>query len=107
MIEASLEQLTLLKEPIPEWELAKAKEITKGHLVLRMEDSWSTAGWVGSQEILKGNILTVDEVVSIIDSITAEDVQNIAKELLVGGNLKLAIVGPVKKDEPLEGLLKI
>jgi len=57
--------------------------------------------------MLKGSILTVDEVVSIIDSITAADLQAVAKELLVGDKLKLAIVGPVKKDEPLEELLKI
>jgi predicted Zn-dependent peptidase len=107
VIEATLEQLTLLKEPVPELELQKAKEITKGHLVLRMEDSRSTAGWVGGQETLKGSILTVDEVVSIIDSITAEQLQAVAKELLIGDNLKLAVVGPVKKDEPLEKLLKI
>lgn len=107
VIEATLEQLTLLKEPVPEWELKKAKEITKGHLVLRMEDSRSTAGWVGGQEILKGNILTVDEVVSIIDAITAEQLQAVAKELLVGDKLRLAVVGPVNKDEPLGELLKI
>lgn len=107
VIEATLEQLALLKEPVPEWELKKAKEITKGHLILRMEDSRSTAGWVGAQEMLKGKILTVDEVVSIIDSITAADLQAVAKELLVTDKLKLAIVGPVKKEEPLEELLKI
>jgi predicted Zn-dependent peptidase len=107
VIEATLEQLTLLKEPLPEWELKKAKEITKGHLVLRMEDSRSTAGWVGGQEILKGKILTVDEVVSIIDAITAEQIQSIAKEVLIGDKLRLAVVGPVKADEPLEKLLKI
>ena len=107
VIETTLEQLALLKEPIPDWELKKAKEMTKGHLILRMEDSRSTAGWVGGQETLKGNILTVDEVVSIIDSITANDVQKVAKEMLVGDKLKLAIVGPLKKEEPLEELLKI
>jgi predicted Zn-dependent peptidase len=62
---------------------------------------------VGAQETLKGEILTVDEVVSIIDSITAADLQAVAKELLVGDKLKLAIVGPVKKEEPLGELLKI
>lgn len=107
VIVATLEQLSLLKELVPELELKKAKEITKGHLILRMEDSRSTAGWVGSQEILKGQILTVDEVVSIIDSITAEQIQAVAKELLVGDKLRLAVVGPVKKDESLGELLKI
>ncbi len=108
VIDATLEQYAILKEqPVPEWELTKAKEITKGHLVLRMEDSRSTAGWVGSQEILKGNIMTIDEVVSTIDAITVEQVQQIARETLVADRLKLAVVGPVKEAEPLKALLKI
>ena len=101
-IEAILKELSQLREVIPESELNKAKEFSKGHLLLRMEDSRNVAGWLGGQEILTGRILSVDEVVSIIDAITAEELQQIAQELLVGTQLRLAVVGPVKTDEPLE-----
>jgi len=43
-IEAILEQLSLLRESIPESELAKAKELAKGRLLLRVEDSRNIAG---------------------------------------------------------------
>jgi predicted Zn-dependent peptidase len=106
-IQAILEELAHLKETIPEPELNKAREFAKGRLLLRMEDSRSVAGWAGGQEILTGRILSVDEVVSIIDAITAEEVQKLAQELLIGDRLRLAVVGPVPPDEPLEELLKL
>ena len=106
-IQAILEQLSRLKERIPEPELAKAKEFAKGRLLLRMEDSRSVAGWLGGQELLTGHILSVDEVLSIIDAITVEELPPLAQELLVSDRLCLAIVGPVPSDEPLEELLKL
>ncbi len=106
-IRAILEQLSQLKEPVLEPELTKAKELTKGRLLLRMEDSRSVAGWAGGQEILTGCILSVDQVTSIIDAITAEELSQLAQELLIDSQLRLAIVGPVKKDEPLAELLKL
>jgi len=107
VIKAILEQLSLLRETVPESELSKAKELSKGRLLLRMEDSRNVAGWVGGQEILTERILSVDQVASIIDAITADELKQLARELLVGSRLRLAVVGRVAKDEPLEGLLKL
>ncbi|HEY51345.1 MAG TPA: insulinase family protein [Dehalococcoidia bacterium] len=106
-IKAIVEELGQLKGIIPEAELNKAKEFSKGRLLLRMEDSRSVAGWIGGQELLTGRILTVDEVTAIIDRITAEELQQLACELLTGEKLRLAIVGPVSADASLEELLKL
>jgi len=105
-IKAILEQLSRLKEPVPQTELTKAKELSKGRLLLRMEDSRSVAGWMGGQEILTQRILSVDEVLDIVDAITAEEIKELACELLVSSQLRLAVVGPAAK-EPLEELLVI
>jgi predicted Zn-dependent peptidase len=72
-----------------------------------MEDSYSVAGWMGGQEVLTGRIRTVDEVVRIIDAITVRELQELARELLVGDKVRLAVVGPVPENEPMESLLKI
>jgi predicted Zn-dependent peptidase len=106
-IEAVLEQLARLKETIPADELVKAKELAKGRLLLRTEDSRSVAGWMGGQEILTGRILSVDRVTQIIDAITADEIKELARELLVASQLRLAVVGPVAEGEPLEKLLKL
>lgn len=106
-IGAILAELSRLREATPESELTKAKELFKGHLLLRLEDSRSVAGWMGGQEILTGHILSVDQVIAIIDAITTEELQRLAEALLVGGQLRLAVVGPVQPDKPLEDLLKL
>ncbi len=106
-LKAITEELALLRETIPESELKKAREYSKGRLLLRMEDSRSVAGWIGGQELLTGQILTVDEVVSIIDQVTTEELQQLAREVLTGEKLRLAIVGPVSPEAPLEELLKL
>ncbi|GAH47075.1 unnamed protein product [marine sediment metagenome] len=106
-IKAILEQLSQLKEVIPESELSKAKEFAKGRLLLRMEDSRSVAGWMGGQEILTGRILSVDQVISIIDAITADELKQLGQELLVGSQLRLAVVGPTADNQPREELLKL
>ena len=92
---------------MPESELAKAKELSTGRLLLRMEDSRNVASWIGGQEILTGNILSVEEITSIIDAITTDELEQIARELLVESQLRLAIVGPVTENESLEELLKL
>jgi len=102
-----LEELVRLKDEVPALELAKAKELTKGRLLLRMEDTRSVAGWMGAQELLTGQIRTVDEVASIIDAITPQDLKRVAAQLLLTEKLNLAIVGPVNGEDSLNNLLKL
>ncbi len=107
VIKAILEQLHQLKEQVPQSELAKAKELSKGHLILRMEDSRNVAGWLGGQEILTKGILSVEQVIAIIDAITADELKQLAQEVIIGNELRLAVVGPIASDTPLEKLLKL
>ena len=107
-IQVVLEQLSLLKEvTVSEQELIKAREMAKGRLLLRLEDSRSVAGWLGGQEVLTGNILNINQVVSIIDAIIADEIRKLAQELFTDSQLRLAVVGPVAEDETLVDLLKL
>lgn len=104
-ISAILEQLARFKnEMVPATELTKAKEFSKGRIFMRMEDSHAVAGWIGGQEALTGKILSDEDVVSIIDSITAEQIRSVADALFDTRQLRLAVVGPVEK-QGLEELL--
>jgi len=104
-VEAILEELSRLKDKVPEVELTKAREMSKGRLLLRMEDTRSVAGWMGGQELMQGKILTVDEVVSIVDSIQSDDLLRVAEQVIVADKLNLAVVGPVK-EELVEELIR-
>ena len=105
-VTAILEELSKLKDEITPAELTRAKELSKGRLYLRLENTQNVALWHGSQEILTQQILNPDEVISIVDAISIDDLQQVARELLTSDRLNLATVGP-SKDEPSMELLKV
>ncbi|HLE81684.1 MAG TPA: pitrilysin family protein [Dehalococcoidia bacterium] len=101
-----LDQLLHLRTGIPEEELSRARELIKGRMLLRMEDTRAVSSWIGSQELLTGTVKTVDEVVEQIDAITAEEVQRVACTLIKPERLNLAVVGPFRSDRPFYRLLQ-
>jgi predicted Zn-dependent peptidase len=106
-IKAILDQLDKLKKEVPEPELIKAKEFAKGSLLMRLENTRSVAGWMGGQEVMTGRILTVEEVLSIIDAVTIDELKQAAQEFFIGEKLRLAVVGPTGDEVRLEELLKL
>jgi predicted Zn-dependent peptidase len=104
---AILEEVSKTKEGLVASELTRAKELSKGRLYLRFEDSQNVALWYGGQEILTRQILDVDDVVSIVDAITMDELQEVAHAILTDSGLSLAITGPIKEDSPIkEGPLR-
>ncbi len=106
-IAAVVEEIAKLRQGITADELRRAKELSKGRLQLRLEDSQNMALWLGGQELLRREILDIDEVISIIEAITEDELKQVAQEILIDNGLNLAVVGPVKKEEPLLNLLKL
>ncbi|HUV52454.1 MAG TPA: pitrilysin family protein [Dehalococcoidia bacterium] len=107
-IDAIIREIVRLRdEPIPEAELVKAKEMGKGRLLLRMEDTRSVAGWMGGQELLTNQIFTLDEVIEKVDAVTVENMRRLASELFLTSKINFALVGPVRNTGKLEKLLKL
>ena len=106
-IESIMSELNSLLTPINESELKKAKEYTKGRLLLRMEDTRAIASWLGTQELLLGRILSVAEVVDLIDQTDVSDIHRVATRLISEANMRLALVGPHDNSEMYEPMLQI
>ena len=106
-VAAILEQLALTKTGIPEAELHKAKELTKGRLLLRMEDTRSVSSWLGVQELLTGRVRSVDEVVACVEAVTTDDLRRVAERLFRTDALNLAVVGPYRTDKRFASLLNV
>jgi len=109
---AILEELSRIRLGIATSELTRAKELAKGRLYLRFEDSHHVALWYGGQEILTRQILDIDDVISIVDAITVDQLQEVAQKILTDSGLNLAITGPIKEDNlskenALRQLLKV
>jgi len=86
-------------------ELVKARELSKGRLFLRLEDTRAVAGWIGAQELLLDHVRTVDDAVAEMEAVTLEDLQRLAREILDLRSLHLAIVGPFRSDKRFAALL--
>ncbi len=97
-VAAIIKELSKIKQGIAPSELTRAKELSKGRLYLRFEDSQNVALWYGSQEILLQQILDIDDVISIVDAISLDELQEVASETLTDKGLNLAITGPIKED---------
>jgi predicted Zn-dependent peptidase len=107
-ISAIMEQLDIIRgTEVSTAELSKAKEFTKGRILLRMEDTFANASWWADQEVLDREVLTVDQVMERLDAVTPHDVQAIAQQLLLAEKVHLAVVGPFKNAADLSARLKL
>jgi predicted Zn-dependent peptidase len=86
-------------------ELLKAKELSKGRLLLRMEDTRAVSGWLGGQEMLNGHVRTPDEIVALLDAVTGDDIRRVARTLIDHARMTMAVVGPFKSDRRFASLL--
>ena len=105
-LSATLDELTSFAETISDEELLRAKEMFKGRFILQMEDSRSVAAWLGIQEVLTGEILSVDEVISMVTAISLERLKEVGQSLLRKEELRLAVVGPQADYGYLEDFLR-
>ena len=98
-VAAILEELSKIRQGITAGELTRAKELSKGRLYLRFEDSQNVALWYGAQEILTQQILDIDDGISIVDAITIHELTEVAKEILTDSGFNLAVTGPIKEEK--------
>lgn len=103
VIIAELEQL--VSEGVGEAELTKARELSKGRLLLRMEDTRNVGGWIGAQELLLGTVRSVEQAVAEMEAVTLDDIQRVARTIVNPSKLYLAAVGPHRSDKQFAGLL--
>jgi predicted Zn-dependent peptidase len=86
-------------EPVPAEELEKARGYAKGRFVLRLESPQALIQFGLRREVLERELEEPDEVLRELDAVSAEQVQAVARDLLDGKQLYLAVVGPF--DDPM------
>jgi predicted Zn-dependent peptidase len=96
---------TIAAEPVPADELEKARSFTKGRFVLQLESPQGLILFGMRKEILEGRAPDPEEVLAGVDSVSAEDVQRVARDLITSEQLRLAVIGPFDDAERFEKLL--
>ncbi len=94
-VQAALAEVARLRaEPVAEAELMRVRDFVKGRIELRLEHSRGVSSWLAGQELFLDRIRSVEELVAIIDGISAADIQRVAQEYLRPELAYLAAVGP-------------
>ena len=62
-------------------------------LVLGLEDTGSRMSRLGKAELVYGELLTVDEILSYIQAVTLDEVREVAADVL-SAKQTLAVIGP-------------
>ncbi len=94
----------IVATPVPADELEKARAFSKGRFVLGLESPHATIMFGLRRELLEGGAVEPEEILAGLDSVTVEDVHRVAADLL-GGELKLALIGPFDDATRFEKLL--
>ena len=85
-------------------EIDRANGAVRGSLVLSQEDSGSRMSRIGKNEIVYGHVMSFDDILKEISSVTHEDVRKVASEFLTK-TPTIALVGPFKSESTFEKVL--
>ncbi|HZP25859.1 MAG TPA: insulinase family protein, partial [Dehalococcoidia bacterium] len=88
-----------------EEELTKARDYTIGSFRLSLESSMSLAQRAGEALLTMGEIESVENVVSRLAAVTAEDIQRVAGQIFKREKMTLSVVGPAIEEARLLQLL--
>ena len=83
-------------------DLAKAKELIKGRLLLSLEDSFNTASFFGTQIIRGEREESIEKYIRDIEATTGDQIIAVAQELFVPSRLNFAMIGPFHEKKVFE-----
>jgi predicted Zn-dependent peptidase len=87
------ELLRLVREPVPDEELRRAKEHLKGRMILGLESTSSRMTRLGKGIITETEILSLDELARRVDAVSSEQVMALAAEVYRVGSLSIVGIG--------------
>jgi len=96
-VEAAIVELReMAAKELADDELERAKEFTKGRLRLELETTNGVAFWLTYQQLVMGEIRTIEDELAMVDAVSAADVRRVAGEIL-SGPMQMAVIGPFAK----------
>lgn len=92
-VETILTELEKIKkEGVTTKELKKAKDYVKGKRVMNLEASDDVANFYIDQEVLKNEIMSVQEIFKKINAVTTQDIQRVAKKMRIVFSSQLSAI---------------
>jgi predicted Zn-dependent peptidase len=93
-VDATMEELRLIKnELVSEEELRRNKDQLKASLMLNLESTSSRMSSLAQQEMTFERFISPDEIISHVDTVTANDIQRVAREIFNPGMMAVTVLG--------------
>src|SRR5436190_13299521 len=83
----------LKSDAVPEDELRRAKDQLKGSLMLSLESSTARMSNLAHQEMYFDRFYVLDELIEKIESITIEDVSELANKFFLSDRIAVTVLG--------------
>lgn len=100
------EIIELNKKGFPKNELKKSKEQLRGSYILGLESTSSRMNSIGKSEVILKKIYKPEEILSSIDDITMDTVDEVIRTVFDTENIGLSVVGNIKNNLNFEKYLK-
>lgn len=103
--ELMLEELANIRaKGITEAEFARSKQQLKGSYILGLESTSARNSAIGKGELMRGKVETDEELISRIESVTMEDVEDIIKTVTDTSRMACSVVG---RGRNMDGVRKV
>lgn len=76
-------------------ELRRAKDYFMSQVSMSVEDTLDHLLWAGEKALCSGELPDKTEIRQKVESVTLEDIQQVAQKIFRTGNLNLSLIGPV------------
>ena len=94
IVQKELEKM--VKKGVSKQELGDAKTHIRGSMQLSMEDSSTVANYYAKQALFADKIQSPEERLAKVDTVTAEQIQAVAKKVFKWDQVRIAIIGNVE-----------
>ena len=95
----------LVDEPVGEEELQRTIDYIAGSVRLSQETARAVGQRNGNQLLMDGELESIEDAVAALRSVTAAEVQRVAKRVIGPGEIALAVVGPSASSDELDAVL--
>jgi len=94
VVRSVLDEFRRIKEePLDDEEMRRAKDHLKGATLLALEGSGSRMSSLARYHLYFGRHFSTDELISMLEAVTADDVQQIAREFFEPSRIAASVVG--------------
>jgi predicted Zn-dependent peptidase len=95
VINITADEISDLPRSVTADELKRAKAQLKGNLLLALESTSNKMTNIAKQEIYYGKYYSPDEIIRMVESVTLDQVKNLAEKLSGDNSFALTVYGPV------------